>query len=118
MEKLIGFCGNICTECPTFLATKNNDDNERENVAEIWRKKYNPNLTSEDINCQGCLSKKGVLFGYCQTCEIRNCGISKGIENCAYCDEYICDKLTNFYLFEPEGKIILDGINVNINFLS
>ncbi|MCK4824426.1 DUF3795 domain-containing protein, partial [bacterium] len=40
MEKMISFCGIVCTECPAFLATKNDDDNERKKIAEMWSKQY------------------------------------------------------------------------------
>ncbi|KUK85723.1 MAG: Uncharacterized protein XE03_1923 [candidate division TA06 bacterium 34_109] len=29
MDKMIAFCGLICTECPAFIATQKNDDIER-----------------------------------------------------------------------------------------
>jgi len=28
-----------------------------------------------------------------KSCPVRPCVIERSIENCAYCDEYICDKL-------------------------
>ena len=110
MEKMIAFCGNICTECPAFLATMKNDDYERKKIAEIWQKRYNPNIKPEDINCDGCLSKSGRLFYYCKTCKIRACGIEKDLKNCAYCDDYMCEELHRFFGLEPTGKKILDEI--------
>ena len=32
MEKMIAFCGTVCAECPAFLATKMDDDNERKKL--------------------------------------------------------------------------------------
>ena len=32
MEKMIAFCGIVCAECPAFLATKMDDDNERKKI--------------------------------------------------------------------------------------
>ncbi len=110
MEKMIAFCGNICTECPAFIITNKNDDSERKKIAELWQKLYNPNINPEDINCDGCLSENGRLFNYCRTCEIRKCGMEKGLKNCAYCDDYICEKLSKFYDLEPKGKQVLDKI--------
>ena len=57
MEKMIAFCGTVCTECPAFLATKQDDDNERGKIAESWSKQYNADIKPEDINCEGCLSE-------------------------------------------------------------
>ncbi|MCK4571680.1 DUF3795 domain-containing protein, partial [candidate division WOR-3 bacterium] len=36
MDKMIAYCGIICTECPAFLATQKDDDEERKKVAEMW----------------------------------------------------------------------------------
>ena len=110
MEKVIAFCGIICSECPAFIATKNNDDNKRKETAKLWSKRYNAYIKPEDINCEGCQSKTGEIFNYCNVCEIRKCGQEKGIKNCAYCSEYVCEILDKFLKIAPEGKTTLDEI--------
>ncbi len=110
MEKQIAFCGLICTECPTFIATKNDDDAKRKETAEYWSKKYNADIKPGDINCEGCLTTTGKVFNYCTVCEIRKCGQDKGVENCAYCGDYSCKQLDEFFTFVPECKMTLDEI--------
>ena len=110
MEKIISFCGTVCSECPAFLATKNNDNNERKKISELWSKQYDADIKPEDINCEGCTSKTGKKFNYCNVCEIRKCGQGKEVKNCAYCSEYICEKLKKFFEIAPEGKATLDEI--------
>ncbi|HEX74775.1 MAG TPA: DUF3795 domain-containing protein [Dehalococcoidia bacterium] len=107
---MIAFCGTVCTECPAFLATKKDDDIERKRIAELWSKRYNADIKPEDINCVGCLSEGEKLFSYCNVCEIRKCGQEKGLKNCAYCDEYVCEKLSEFFKIAPGGKTTLDEI--------
>jgi len=115
MDKMIAFCGLICSECPAFIATQKDDDNERKKVAELWAKEYNsPDLKPEDINCDGCLSENGRLFGYCKTCDIRSCALEKNAKNCAYCDDYACEKLVKFFDMAPEAKNNLDEIRGNL----
>jgi len=109
MEKIIAFCGTVCSECPAFIATKNNDEHKRRETARSWSKLYNADIKPEDINCEGCISE-GKRFNYCNVCEIRKCGQDKDVKNCAYCSEYICEKLDRFFKIAPEGKIILDEI--------
>ena len=58
----ISFCGMACNECPAFLATQKNDDDERKKVAEIWSKKYNADIKAENVNCDECLSEGKRLF--------------------------------------------------------
>jgi len=110
MEKIIAFCGEVCTDCPAFIATKNNDNDKRRETAELWSKKYNHDFKLEDINCDGCLSRTGRVIGYSNICEIRKCGREKGVENCAYCGEYICETLAKFFDIVPANKATLDKI--------
>lgn len=106
---MIAYCGINCRECPAYIATQKNDDNERKKVAEEWQKAFNPNIKPEDINCDGCTSNSTRLFNYCKECKIRLCGIEKKVANCAYCPEYTCDKLTEFFKIVPNAKTTLDA---------
>jgi len=110
MDKMISVCGIVCSECPAFLATQNDDAAERKNVAELWSKQYNAIIKPEDINCEGCISEGNMIFSYCNICEIRKCGREKHIENCAFCDQYACEKLTGFFAMAPKAKTTLDEI--------
>jgi len=110
MERMIGVCGLVCTECPAFLAYQTDDDDLRVRTASEWSEMYNADLTPEDINCTGCMSKEGVQIAHCNVCEIRKCGLEKNVLNCALCDDYICDKLSEFFNYAPEAKDTLDGI--------
>lgn len=109
MEKIIAFCGLICSECPAYLATQKNDDAERRKVAEMWSKEFNADMSFEDINCDGCISNERV-FHHCNVCEIRLCGKEKGIPNCGYCDDYACEKLSKFFEMVPDAQKVLDKI--------
>jgi hypothetical protein len=114
MEKIVAYCGIVCSECGAFLATKNNDNAKRKQVAEEWSKAYGHTMKPEDINCTGCTSGKGKKLGYCAVCEIRNCGSAKGIKNCAYCDSYPCGKLGAIFQRSPEIKTNLNEIRESL----
>ena len=109
---MVAVCGTVCSECHAFLATQKDDDAER--IAELWSKQYNADIKPEDINCDGCISEGKRLFLYCNICEIRKCGREKNIENCAFCNEYACDKLTQFFPMAPEAKTTLDEIRKSL----
>ena len=113
MEKMIAFCGLVCSDCPAFIATKKDDDEERSKVAEMWSK-HDATLKPEDINCDGCLADSEMVFKFCNVCEVRKCGKEKGVVNCAYCDDYACDKLTKIFKMAPEAKTNLDEIRKNL----
>ena len=110
MVKMIAFCGLVCSDCPTFLATKNDDDAARAKTAAFYSEKFGFDLKPEDINCDGCLSKGEKLIAYCQTCDIRKCCSEKNQDNCAVCDEHPCDKLTKFHKFSPDAKACFDSL--------
>jgi len=114
VEKMIAFCGITCAECPAYIATQKNDDNERKKVAEMWSKELSSGINLEDINCDGCLQDEGRLFSYCRECPIKKCAQEKGLKNCAYCDEYPCERLNKILDFVPDAKLTLEEIRKNI----
>jgi hypothetical protein len=110
MQEMVAYCGIVCTECPAYKATKNNDNKARAKVAEEWSKQFQHNLKAEDINCSGCLAVAEIQFGYCSLCDIRKCGSDREVLNCAYCVEYPCDRLSDFHAKVPDAKAKLDAI--------
>jgi hypothetical protein len=111
MTRMVACCGLICTDCPAYLATQSDDDSERVRIAAAWSARFGIEFTPEDINCDGCRVQGGRLSGYCRNlCQIRPCAGAKGLENCAGCDEYACDKLEAFLAEAPEARLILEAI--------
>jgi hypothetical protein len=110
MDKSIAYCGIICSDCPVFVATQNNNDSERQRVAEIFTKQYGTEYKPADINCDGCLSDGQRAFSYCNMCEIRKCGKERHVENCAYCKDYPCEKLSKVFTGYTKAKETLDNI--------
>ena len=110
MEKMIATCGLICTECPAYVATENEDTVALEALAKTWSAEYGDTLSADDCSCTGCHSTVGPWMSHCEECDIRACGIEKHVENCAKCVEYACDRLVKFIEFVPEAKATLDGL--------
>ena len=107
---MISYCGMVCSDCGTYLATKNNDDNLRKKQAEEWLKQFGAQIKPEDINCYGCTSDNKMMFNYYTVCEIRNCGKAKKVDNCAWCADYACEKLNKFFTMAPAAKANLEEI--------
>ncbi len=110
MERKIATCGLICTECPGYIATQSQDAEAIAKVAEMWSAEYNAQLTAEDCRCDGCHSESGPWMSHCAECGIRACGVEKGVDTCAECDDYACEKLTEFFGFVPDAKATLEGL--------
>lgn len=113
MERVVAYCGITCSDCPTFNATRRDDDAERRLVADLWTKEYGHEFKMEDITCEGCSTGGKRVFNYCNICEIRKCGQERNVKNCAYCDDYKCEKLSKLHEQAPKAKGTLDMIRKN-----
>ena len=108
MNEIIAYCGLDCAKCEAFLATQKNDRAELERVAQKWSE-GDTKLTAEDVTCDGCFGKR--ISKYARTaCAIRTCGAESKVKNCAYCDEYKCEKIAKFQQNNPTAAEKLDAI--------
>ena len=109
-DKIIAYCGLVCTDCPAYVATQANDRAALERTAAQWREEYNaPNITVEYVLCDGCLAGERKC-GHCFECDIRACGVARGVVNCAHCADYGCEKIERFFGFVPSARAALDEI--------
>jgi hypothetical protein len=87
VKKMLARCGYRCDLC----AARSDDAALRQRLIDGWRKYLGHDMyTAENVRCDGCMND-GRLAD--KNCPVRPCAIEKGVENCAYCDEYPCDKL-------------------------
>jgi len=111
LDQMIACCGLVCTKCPAFVATQKNDEDAKAKIAQAWSKHFKTKFDPQDINCDGCLPESGRRSGYCRKiCEVRPCVKARKLKNCAYCDDYACEKLTKFFAIAHEAKETLDSI--------
>jgi len=113
MNEMIAYCGLTCHSCAIFLATREeNNEKKREmrvEIARVIKEQYGTEYKAEDVgDCDGCLAEGGRLFSGCRTCKVRECAKAKGVENCARCDEYVCENLEKFFNTEPDARKRLD----------
>ena len=98
-EEMIGYCGYSCHLC----AARSNDPEIRQELVDGWRKLFgHENYTVENVQCDGCLAD-GRLAD--KQCKARPCAIERGVSNCAYCDDFVCDKVGHL-LASREGLLI------------
>jgi len=117
-QEMIAYCGLNCVTCQIYLATRETDPEKQRQMREqivIAIKKYlGEEKRVEDItDCDGCKAQSGRLYPHCRKCQIKKCASEKGLENCAYCGEYPCEKLSKYFDSEGEqagAKKRLDGI--------
>ena len=94
------------------MATQANDEPAKQRVAEKWREQYDsPSIDAEYVTCDGCRAFDGRLGGHCLECNIRACGVERGVPNCAHCSEFdSCAKLASFLEMVPFVRPTLDDI--------
>ncbi len=91
---LDGYCGVFCGACPVMLATK-------------------AGKLEGDMSCYGCKSEKPT--GFCKTCRIKACAISKGFEFCIECGKITtCDLMQKFITDKqyPYGLCVLKNLKI------
>jgi hypothetical protein len=111
---MIAYCGLNCAKCPTYAATQKDDDVEREKVAKKWSQEYKITLKPSDMNCDGCKTEDGRLFGYCRMCEVRSCGKQMNVQTCVHCNDYECDKIQDLVKIFPDAKEALGKIKATL----
>lgn len=91
LKEILTKCGYRCDLCLAYKPNVEKKD-ERSVLSDGWHEIYGFRIEPEDIICDGCVScENPVLID--TECPVRPCVISRSIENCAECKDYICDKL-------------------------
>lgn len=110
MAKMVSYCGLRCDQCPAYIARHTDDHALRERTAREWSAQYNAEIAPADIACDGCMPGAEVQFSHCSNCDIRACAIARGVESCAGCAEYPCQRLSAFFEWVPEARDTLDAL--------
>jgi hypothetical protein len=88
MKDLIGYCGYNCYLC----AARSDDIKVRQRLVNAWRKYLGHEMyTAENVACEGCKSKNDKIAD--KQCKARPCAKEKGLECCAQCDDFPCEKV-------------------------
>jgi Protein of unknown function (DUF3795) len=92
-KKMAAVCGLFCPACSGFIGTI--EDRER-----LLKRASLINRPVEDLECNGCRSEK--LCYFCkESCIMKKCAESKGIDFCSECTEYPCIALKEFQVKMP-----------------
>jgi hypothetical protein len=98
-EEMIGYCGYSCHLC----AARSRDPAVRQRLVDGWRKIFgHENYTAENVRCDGCMSDGRVAD---ISCKARPCARERGVESCALCDEFPCDKMKHL-MASRDGMMI------------
>ena len=108
-KEILTKCGFRCDLCPAY---KENIKSEEDKilVSKEWQRIFGFDIPPQDIECVGC-NNEGKHAD--SNCPVRPCVIEKKLKNCAYCDDFGCDKLKSRIDFLDDflvkkGKILSD----------
>jgi hypothetical protein len=88
MKEILGRCGYRCDLCGAY-GPNIKSDADKQRTCEAFVKYFGSSLKPEDIGpCAGCLKGDGD-----PDCQVRACADEKGLQNCAHCEAFGCEKL-------------------------
>jgi len=105
-DKIIAYCGLVCSDCAAFIATQENDTEKLKALALEW---YGEENNATSCICDGCTTA-GRKNKHCLECGVYLCASERGVINCAHCADYDCETLTGLFEFIPAAKTNLEAI--------
>lgn len=93
-KSLMAPCGLYCGACGVYIATRDGNEKFRALMANLY------GTAPETTECLGCMQPDPPekLYGYCQSCKIRDCVRGRGYYSCHQCQEWPCGLIENFGL--------------------
>jgi len=91
MEAILTRCGYRCDLCLAWRPNVERDAASRQILSDGWHKYFGFRIPPEQICCDGCMAENAKLID--TSCPVRPCVIRKGLDNCAQCEEYACERL-------------------------
>lgn len=109
-EQQLSYCGIDCSACPAYIATQTNDTETLITLAGEW---FEGSTNYAIVVCDGCRGD-GHTMQWCSECPTRACAIERELENCAFCDNYGCEKLLKVFEMSDEPKKNLECIRASL----
>ena len=92
MKQILSLCGMRCDLCMAYRPNLEGHPENRQILSDGWHKYFSFRIPPEEIQCDGCFSDGKPTQD--STCEVKPCVTERGLENCAGCEDYICEKLS------------------------
>jgi hypothetical protein len=91
VEQILTMCGYRCDLCLAYRPNIEADPSNRQILSDGWHKYFGFRIPPEQIECDGCLEENPRLID--TACPVRPCVLERGLQNCAECDDYGCERL-------------------------
>lgn len=101
MEPIISKCGYRCDLCPAHESNLKTEA-DKKIMCDAWNKYLGGSIEPEAISaCGGCQAEGNQGD---ESCPVRPCAIGKGVETCAHCEEFACEKVKSKMNFVEESE--------------
>jgi hypothetical protein len=109
-EQMLSYCGIDCSVCPAYIATQADDIEKLTSLAGEW---FEGSTDYSIVVCDGCKADDRIMK-WCGECPTRACAIERELVNCAYCQDYGCEKLLKVFEMSADAKANLDRIRATL----
>jgi len=91
MLPIVTRCGYRCDLCLAYRPNVEANPANQQTLSDGWFQYFGFRIPPEGIICDGCMAGNPQLID--KQCPVRPCVVARGLENCAQCAEYVCDRL-------------------------
>ena len=117
MSQILARCGYRCDLCPAYHKNIHTQEDQKR-VSDGWLKYVGDDVPPDEVPCPGCLAAEPyrdeqgrILRPPDPGCPVRPCVIERGLENCAYCEEFAsCENLDSRMNFMEKRHADFSGI--------
>ena len=107
MEPILTRCGYRCDLCLAYKPNIEDNLSNQQKLSDGWYQYFGFRLLPEAICCDGCMAENPELID--KSCPVRPCVMAKGLDNCAGCEQYICERLQERLVVYEEVKKRVSG---------
>ena len=111
MNPTLTRCGYRCDLCLAYKPNVAQNPANQQKLSDGWHKYFGFRIPAPEICCDGCMTGDDPKL-IDQSCPVRPCVIEKGLDNCAQCEEYVCEKLAERLVVYEEVR---DRVGIEIS---
>ena len=103
MEPILTRCGYRCDLCLAYRPIVGRDPSSQQKLSDGWFTYFGFRIPPEQIVCDGCLADGTDIRLLDVGCPVRPCVVERGLDTCAQCADYGCEKL-------QQRTVVYEGI--------
>jgi len=94
---MVSYCGIVCTRCPAYRFPRIGERLGLAGLAQAVLKRGMKDKPEGYVICDGCTAIDARCVKHCLACPVRCCAMETGVENCAHCARFPCERLQGIW---------------------